>query len=165
MEDDCHDNKQARTVIQTDLRRVERELRILINERHEQYKQRFEGQEKATNLALQNAKEAVSKSEISATERFNSVNEFRGQQKDMIATLVTRAEFEAKINILSNRTEAIVGRQEFDQRFKNLEDRITAIKEEAASLHGKLMGANWVWAALVAIAALVFYAISAFKQH
>ncbi len=68
------------------------QLKIVIDERDRQYGQRFDAQEKAVAAALAAAKEAVTKAEVAAEKRFDSVNEFRNTLKDQTGTFVTRNE-------------------------------------------------------------------------
>jgi len=93
-----------------------------------------------TAAALAAAKEAVTKAEISNEKHFESVNEFRGQQKDMIATLVPRGEA--------------------DVRFKSIEDRLAAIAANQNTGKGRWEGANWLWGVLIGVLGLVIAFIS-----
>jgi PBP1b-binding outer membrane lipoprotein LpoB len=54
--------------------------------------QRFKAQEQAVAFALQAAEKAVTKAELAAEKRFESVNEFRNQLKDQTGTFITRNE-------------------------------------------------------------------------
>ena len=61
---------------------------------------------------------AINKADVASEKRFESVNEFRNQQKDIIGTFVTRAEYVAshkalveKIDALNNRVENSSGGQ------------------------------------------------------
>ena len=54
--------------------------------------QRFRAQEQAVAFALQAAEKAVTKAELAAEKRFESVNEFRNQLKDQTGTFITRNE-------------------------------------------------------------------------
>lgn len=85
------------------------------------YQQRYDSQqraitdalaaaEKAVAAALANADRAVNKAEVAAEKRFESVNEFRAQLTDQTATLLTRAEADAKLSALSDRISDIKGR-------------------------------------------------------
>src|SRR5688572_26741026 len=51
-------------------------------------------QERAVQAALAAAKEAVNKAELAAEKRFESVNEFRAQTKDLQSSYMPRAEFD-----------------------------------------------------------------------
>lgn len=69
------------------------------------------------NIAASASKSAVDKAELSNEKRFESVNEFRAQQKDFQALLMPRAEAEVKmkstadaIGLLSARMDEISGR-------------------------------------------------------
>jgi len=63
-----------------------REAEINANE------QRFKAQEQAVAFALASAEKAVTKAELAAEKRFESVNEFRNQLKDQTGTFLTRNE-------------------------------------------------------------------------
>jgi len=54
--------------------------------------QRFKAQEQAVAFALQAAEKAVTKAELAAEKRFESVHEFRNQLKDQTGTFITRNE-------------------------------------------------------------------------
>lgn len=54
--------------------------------------QRFKAQEQAVAFALASAEKAVTKAELAAEKRFESVNEFRNQLKDQTGTFITRNE-------------------------------------------------------------------------
>lgn len=82
------------------------------------YQQRYDSQqraitdalaaaEKAVAAALANADRAVNKAEVAAEKRFESVNEFRAQLTDQTATLMSRAEADAKITALSDRVSDV----------------------------------------------------------
>jgi hypothetical protein len=89
----------------------------LLSERDLRYSQRFEAQEKAMNLSLFSAKEAVTKAEAAAEKRFESVNEFRNTLSDQQRNLMPRTESEVKfdsintlidnINARLNKTEGV----------------------------------------------------------
>lgn len=87
------------------------EWRILLDERDRRYTERFDAQEKATDAALAAQKEAiaaalnaaqtaVTKAEVASEKRFDSVNEFRAQQGDLIRTFVQRREAFAVLGII-----------------------------------------------------------------
>lgn len=81
-------------------------LRAVVDERDRRYEDRFKAQEKAVEAALASAREAVEKAEAAAEKRFESVNEFRAQQKDLMSTFLPRSEFDA----LRSRFETMEGR-------------------------------------------------------
>lgn len=118
------------------------QLYTLINERDRQYQQRFEAQEKAVNAALiaakefgaaalSAAKEAVNKADAADEKRFDSVNEFRAQQKDLISTFMSRSEMEA--------------------RFKSTEASIDRLDQIASTWQGRVEGINWVYVFIGAV--------------
>lgn len=61
--------------------------------------------EKAVSAALASADRAVQKAEASSERRFESVNEFRNTLADQAATLLPRAEGEARIRALSEKID------------------------------------------------------------
>lgn len=117
-----------------------RELAIVMAERDRLYSQRFADLDKANTLALTGvremtaaalmaAKEAVTKAENSNEKRFDAVNEFRGQLKDVIGTLTSK-------------DEVMV-------RFKSFEDRLTLVASQQTLTRGQSEGAHRLWALLV----------------
>lgn len=73
--------------------------------------------ETAVSKALESAEKAVTKAESAAEKRFDAVNEFRGQLSDQAATLMPRAESNArheaaaeKIDALNTRLDKAEGR-------------------------------------------------------
>lgn len=91
----------------------------------------LEAAEKAVQAALTAAKEAVSKSEVAAEKRFESVNEFRAQLQDIIATLVSKVEVDAKFTSITDKMEGIVDR--FDRRTSDLADQITSVERRVTA--------------------------------
>lgn len=75
---------------------VERDLR---------YGERFEAMDEKTSLALTSSKEAVTKAEIATEKRFDAVNEFRGTLSDQAATLLPRAEANARFGSYDEKLE------------------------------------------------------------
>lgn len=90
------------------------------------YQQRFDAQKEAlvaalaaqkeaVAAALTAQKEAVDKANGASETRFASVNEFRGQQADIVRTFIPRAEAEARFTALSEKvdllTKAVSDRQ------------------------------------------------------
>ena len=88
-------------------------------------------QEKAVAAALSAANTAVGKAEVASEKRLDSVNEFRGQLKDQQATLISRAEADA--------------------RFASITDSITELKDRANRSDGKGAGVTTAWVVLVAV--------------
>jgi len=143
-----------------------RELFAILNEREKASNQRFDGQEKAVAnalsalekstanalaaldknnaVALTAAKEAVTKAEVAAEKRFDSVNEFRGQLKDQQNTLASKAEV--------------------DTRFRFIEDKINSIEARLNRTTGGFDAANWIWLALMAIAGVVIVGAQFFRN-
>jgi len=70
-------------------------LLALMAEKDKRDQQRFDAQSDAINAALQSAEKAVTKAEVAAERRFDSVNEFRDTLRDQATTFVNRAELAA----------------------------------------------------------------------
>jgi hypothetical protein len=83
-------------------------------ERDKRYGERFLAQDEKTTLALTASKEAIGKAETATEKRFDAVNEFREQQKDIIA------EFPRRVEV--------------DSKFTNYDEKIDDIKKDIASL-------------------------------
>ena len=66
----------------------------------------FNAADKAVQAALAAAKEASSKAEDAADKRFAAVNEVRGQLADQAATLISRVEYMAQYQALSEKVDA-----------------------------------------------------------
>lgn len=61
---------------------------------------RFESVARTTEAALSSADKATLKAESAAEKRFEGLNEFRGQQKDIIETFARRTEFRLVVDRL-----------------------------------------------------------------
>lgn len=90
----------------------------LIAANDDRYQERFDGQqqalkdalvgqEKAVGAALDAAKEAVTKAEISSDKRFESVNEFRATLSDQARDFLPRKEYESRHEALMNRIDLL----------------------------------------------------------
>lgn len=116
----------------------------MMREADRRYEQRFEAQEKAVEAALANAKEANGKSERSDEKRFEAVNEFRDQQRDLIGTFMPRSEAE--------------------QIFQQLREAQSDIKTRQDTSEGRGVGLNAGWIYLLGaatfVAALVAIAVA-----
>ena len=100
------------------------------------YEQRFQSlqlaaqnanseQQKAIDAALLAADRAVSKSEVATEKRFESVNEFRAQLSDQVATFISRSEYALSHTALSEKMEAITQRQEI--KSNEIKDQISGL--------------------------------------
>lgn len=65
--------------------------------------ERYAMQTEALKAALEAAEKAVDKANIANEKRFESVNEFRGQLNDIVTTLISRAEADARLSALDAR--------------------------------------------------------------
>ena len=96
----------------------------------------LEAAEKAVQAALTAAKEAVTKSEVAAEKRFESVNEFRGQLQDMIETLVSKIEVDAKFRSVADKADGTIER--FERQNTKSDERIGALETRVATDVGGL---------------------------
>ena len=80
----------------------------------------FEASAEAVKVALENAEKAVTKAEVASGKRFDAVNEFREQQKDIITGFLSRAEFTVSHHSLVDKITAL------SDRMGALELRITS---------------------------------------
>lgn len=87
--------------------------------------------DKAVTAALAGQKEAVTKAEVAAEKRFESVNEFR--------------------STLANQQRSLMPRQEYEANHKALADRIDKIESKELVVEGKGGGIKegWGWAVAV----------------
>jgi hypothetical protein len=108
-----------------------REVYAILRERTTAVDKRFEMQERAVQNAFDAAKDAVDKAETASEKRFDAVNEFRGQQRDLIATFLPRNEYAVQ--------------------FESVVKRVTTMETAYANLQGRM----WAVSALFAIATLV----------
>lgn len=68
--------------------------------------------DKAVAAALAGQKEAVTKAEVAAEKRFESVNEFRKTLSDQQQTLMLKREADIKFDTLEKQMNIIIGRQD-----------------------------------------------------
>lgn len=132
-------------------------LRELLAERDRRYQERFEAQEKAVivaltqvnkefseritqvreenRLSLQSSEKAILKAESANEKRFESVNEFRAQQADMIQTFSRKDESETRFTGLIEKIESCISqivalsastlpRNEYDRAHVDLADKV-----------------------------------------
>jgi Mg2+ and Co2+ transporter CorA len=140
----------------------------------------IDSQAEKVALALDASKEAIDKAERSTekardrmvddiSQRFENVNEFRSQQKDVIGTFMPRAETEQRLGALTEKIETITGslvekietmtelrlrdlklvREQVVIADTRLDDRLQDLERGAANMQGRL------WALGTAIAAVV----------
>lgn len=72
----------------------------------------FSAQEKAINAALASAQAAVNKADIANEKRFDGVNEFRAQLGDQQRTLMPRAEVEALLRAINEKSDSLTSRMD-----------------------------------------------------
>ena len=80
----------------------------------------FDAADKAVQAALSAAEKASSKAEEASDKRFEAVNEFRGQLADQAATLLSRVEFTAQHNSLTDKIDIL------NIRMNDLDKRLTS---------------------------------------
>lgn len=124
-------------------------LEVLIDTNDRRYEQRFNdtkiavdaaliAADKAVAAALAGQKEAVTKAEVAAEKRFESVNEFRSTLSDQQRMLLPRLEAEVKfVNVEKN----------FDAMTKE----ISSLRESRAVHSGKETGIKDFWALLAGL--------------
>lgn len=81
----------------------------LMDERDRRYGERFDAQALAVAAALAAAEKATTKAEGAAERRFEAVNEFRGQQQDIISTFMPRAEADLAMANVQKQLDEIKG--------------------------------------------------------
>ena len=122
-----------------------RSLRDMLNERDRLYGQRFDAMDKAnavaltavresTAAAMNAAKEAVTKAETANEKRFDSVNEFRSQLKDMITTLISK--------------------DEANVRFKSVDDKVQLFSDQTLVNQGRKQGIDWLFGLICTVVGL-----------
>ena len=109
-------------------------LRTLMDERDRRYEERFKAMDEKTGLALTSSEKAVAKAETATEKRFDAVNEFRGQLKDQAATLMPRAEADAK--------------------FASMNKEIEELKKSANTAQGRSGGFNAAWGIALSLAVI-----------
>lgn len=85
----------------------------VLEELTKRFEQRFADQEKAVTAAITAADRAVSKAETASEKRFEAVNEFRAQQRDLIETFARQDALngaEQKIERTISRLDTLEGR-------------------------------------------------------
>jgi phosphopantetheinyl transferase (holo-ACP synthase) len=128
---------------------------------------RFEGADKAVQAALQAAKEAVDKANTASERRFDSVNEFRAQLGDMVNTLISRVEADARFKAIDD--QLVLLRSAVDKGFSGVEGRDSGatsnrIDERHARNEGRDNLALWIAVASV-ILTVVLTIMNAWVVH
>lgn len=126
------------------------DLRTLLDERYATQTKAldaaFLAQQKAVQAALQAAETATAKADIANEKRFESVNEFRAQLADVIATLISRAESVAITGAISEKLDAETIRtatriSELERTLTGRLDLLTSRMDTAqATLRGRQQG-------------------------
>lgn len=126
-------------------------LETRINEMDRRFGERFEAADRAVEVGLRVAKEAVDKAEAAQDKRMEAMNEFRAQLADQTATFVPRSEL--------------------DQHFDQIEKSIDELKQSSQTTAGRREGLSAGWGILIGAVGLIgsliaiFYAISAANPH
>lgn len=133
-------------------------MRTLLDERYQTQTKALEAAfaaaERAVAAALLAAEKAVGKAETAAEKRFESVNEFRGQLNDIVTTLISRTEAEARITAIAEKTAGLEDRMQ--SRLRELESRVDTHAGSTKGLDkalGSLFG--FVGAAAAAVAIII----------
>lgn len=149
------------TAVQVALASIKTFYDTILAERDERYRQRFDGQERAitvalaavdkefhehiravreeTTVALVSADKAITKSETANEKRFESVNEFRAQQADMIQTFARKDEVDTRLIGLTEKFDAfhthsvaqgnaMLPRAEYDRAHTDLVERVLQVE-------------------------------------
>jgi hypothetical protein len=135
-------------------------LEVLISTNDRRYEQRFNdtkiavdaaliAADKAVAAALAGQKEAVTKAEVAAEKRFESVNEFRNTLSDQQRMLLPRLEAEVKfVNIEKN--------------FDSMQKEISSLRESRANHTGVGTGMKEIWGYIVGAIGLLVLLLNAF---
>ncbi len=115
-------------------------LARMSDERDRRYEQRFDAQQRATEMALSATKEAVLKAEHASDKRFDGVNEFRAQLSDQAAMLMPR--------------------MEADQRLAALTERVSDLTTVVTKIQGRSSGIEGAWGYLLGAVGLAAAVIS-----
>lgn len=96
---------------------------------------RVDALEKAFTISLANQDRAVSKAEVAAEKRFDSVNEFR--------------------SALSDSSRLLMPRSESEQITKGMEEKINVLTERLNARDERGRGSSQVWIAIAAVIAAI----------
>lgn len=144
------------------------DLRDALNERYETQTRAtsaaFDAADKAVRAALASAEKAAALAAESAKDRFEAVNEFRGQLSDVIATFLPRTEYNAahkaledQVHTLADRLSALELRltSRLDLGQSNTEGNARQVVEHREYREEKRTGSALTaqWIALILIAA------------
>ncbi len=116
----------------------------LLMEMDKRNDQRFAFQETAVAAALQSAKEAVIKAEVSVENRLKNTNEWRSTVEGLIANCMPKPEA--------------------DRALRNLEEKISANTSLVTALIGEKRGTNAGWGYAVGAIGIII-AIMSFMRH
>lgn len=103
-------------------------------------------QKEAVQAAMAASEKAISRADTAIEKRLESVNEFRGQQKDLIATLVTRNEYNQGHTALEEKVSDVASRL----------DKIQGTEKGIGIGWAVFLGTIAVLSSLVSIAAVLF---------
>lgn len=87
-------------------------------------------------LALDAAKEAITKAETATEKRFDSVNEFRQTLSDQTRTFMPRTEAEQGLHTVIERMEAT--QVHVTQGDMRLDERLQRLEQQASNMQGRL---------------------------
>jgi hypothetical protein len=118
----------------------------LILEFDRRYLDRFAAIEQNVTTAFLAQEKAINKADIANEKRFDSVNEFRGQQGDMQRTLMPRAEAEALFKSMNETMVALS---------KSMNDKIDSLTIRVGAREAMGTGQQQVWGYVAAIIGVV----------
>jgi hypothetical protein len=107
---------------------------------------RLDAIDRSLQVGLETQKEAVEKASIASNERFQSVNEFRGQLGDQARTFLPRLEYEQAHQALINSSQ---------QATSANAQRIDALTERFNDWESRSAGATEVWPILFGAVGLI----------
>jgi hypothetical protein len=112
----------------------------------------FKSADTAVAAALLSAEKAVTKAEVASEKRFESVNEFRAQLNDQAATLLSRAEADARLQALGDKIESIADRSQerADLSIARIAELELRISSRLDVTQGRSLGLNAGWVYLLA---------------
>lgn len=105
---------------------------------------------------MRSSKEAITKAESASKDRFESVNEFRGQMADQQATLVTKSEFSARFDSVEKQMKLIA---EAQTRGQGKGEGIDSTKQMIIAIFGLILLGLAAYGALKPTAPIVFPAV------
>lgn len=123
----------------------------LITEVERRFEDKIGAQEKAVAIAMNAADRAVTKAEIAAERRFESVNEFRASLNDATRLQIPRLEAEALFKAHSDKNDAAQ---------KALSARVDVLTQSVVALQSRSGGVHAGWGYAVGAVGLISLVVS-----